>query len=129
MSKNETVTISKAELLRLRLEPLFHRHVITRGLFPEAAIDFAQRAALSGKFALDHEGKLIGDDWSAGAFLDDLARDPKQAHLFQQAPGARAKDDPRKSEVDRLEKMTPMQRLQYANERKFAEMAREEAHD
>lgn len=113
----ETVTIPKAELQRLRLESLFMKQAKQRGLFLETAREFAERAAESPEFALNSQGNLDADDWTAGVFVDSLHEAGKHDYLFQPATATATAtpEEQRKAEAQRVNAMTPRQKLEYAN--------------
>jgi hypothetical protein len=60
--------------------------------------------------------------------VDALQEAGKHEYLFQQAKAAVTAADERaqrQAEAERIAKMTPLQRLELANARKFAEMGRQ----
>lgn len=123
---DDVVTIKKRDLLKLRLESLFIKQALQRGLFPEVARELAERAAASPEFALDSEGNLNADDWTAGVFVDGLADDPRNEYLFQQAKAAvqATPDEQRKAEASRVAAMSPLAKLEYANQQSALKRAR-----
>ncbi len=122
---SDTVTIPKAELQRLRLESLFIKQAAQRGLFLETAREFAERAAESAEFALDSEGNLDSDDWTAGVFLDALQEAGKHDYLFQQAKAAvpATPEEQRKAEAQKVNAMSSREKLEYANRQAAARRA------
>lgn len=113
MSK-KTITVDAAEYQRLQLVEAFMPHVIGRGLFPGVVHDLAQRAAESGRFALNSDGSLNATSYDVTDFISDI--EGSASHLFQDFRSEQqSSDEKRESEQARIDAMSPMQKLAYAN--------------
>lgn len=110
------IAIDANELLRLRLTAELAPELLARGVHPAALHDVVERAVKSGHFKLGVEGTLL--DGGPGAirdFVDDLKQSASFLFQIDERPAASDDRAARQSENDRIDAMSPLQKLEYAN--------------
>jgi hypothetical protein len=89
--------------------------VLGKGLHSGVIGDITKRAIESERFTIHADGEVRGGQPLAD-FIEQLQEDESAAHLFQPfAKDRESADEKRESEAARIEKMTPRQKLDWAN--------------